>query len=295
MRFWWVFQNKTWREEQGGGYLWAPKRNSKGQSFFYWNNVAQVEPGDLVFACYDQRIKAVGVARSGGHSRPSPREIEKHELWGKEGWGVDVDWEPLSTPIPITSVFDDLRKLMRGKYSPLGAKGGNQGYLFALSEDAAQYILATAGWEEALGSADGTAHDPGSGIEGTYRESVGRVRVGQAHFRKLQRDYWKDSCAVTGSPAIELLRASHTVPWSICSPSDRTNVFNGFLLSPAYDAVFDAHLASFDDEGKIVLSEKLKSVGSEALGVSPDAQLRHIEDGHREFLAKHRARLISGS
>ncbi len=28
MRYWWVNQNQTYRQEQAGGYLWSPKRNS---------------------------------------------------------------------------------------------------------------------------------------------------------------------------------------------------------------------------------------------------------------------------
>ena len=28
MRYWWVNQNQTHRQEIGGGYLWSPKRNA---------------------------------------------------------------------------------------------------------------------------------------------------------------------------------------------------------------------------------------------------------------------------
>ena len=30
MRYWWVNQNQTHRQEQAGGYLWSPKRNTNG-------------------------------------------------------------------------------------------------------------------------------------------------------------------------------------------------------------------------------------------------------------------------
>ena len=29
MRYWWVNQNQTFRQEIAGGYLWSPKRNAK--------------------------------------------------------------------------------------------------------------------------------------------------------------------------------------------------------------------------------------------------------------------------
>jgi len=31
MRFWWVNQNQTWRQEITGGYLWSPQHKSNGQ------------------------------------------------------------------------------------------------------------------------------------------------------------------------------------------------------------------------------------------------------------------------
>ena len=30
MRYWWVNQNQTYRQEIEGGYLWSPKRNANG-------------------------------------------------------------------------------------------------------------------------------------------------------------------------------------------------------------------------------------------------------------------------
>jgi hypothetical protein len=30
MRYWWVNQNQTFRQEIAGGYLWSPKRNANG-------------------------------------------------------------------------------------------------------------------------------------------------------------------------------------------------------------------------------------------------------------------------
>jgi hypothetical protein len=30
VRYWWVNQNQTFRQEIEGGYLWSPKRNKNG-------------------------------------------------------------------------------------------------------------------------------------------------------------------------------------------------------------------------------------------------------------------------
>jgi len=44
VRYWWVNQNQTFRQEIGGGYLWSPKRNANGaRNPFYesiWRSLA---------------------------------------------------------------------------------------------------------------------------------------------------------------------------------------------------------------------------------------------------------------
>ena len=34
MRYWWVNQSQTFRQEIDGGYLWSPKRNENGNRWF---------------------------------------------------------------------------------------------------------------------------------------------------------------------------------------------------------------------------------------------------------------------
>lgn len=54
-------------------------------------------------------------------------------------------------------------------------------------------------------------------------------------------DFWQGRCCVTGLDVAELLRASHIKPWARCESDDeRLDVFNGLLLSPTMDALFDA-------------------------------------------------------
>ena len=53
MRYWWVNQNQTWRQEQAGGYLWSPKRNANGAKNHFYETMREVSPGDVVFAFVD--------------------------------------------------------------------------------------------------------------------------------------------------------------------------------------------------------------------------------------------------
>jgi hypothetical protein len=61
VRYWWVNQNQTFRQEIEGGYLWSPKRNKNGRRNPFYEFMREVAPGDIVFSFCDTRIAALGV------------------------------------------------------------------------------------------------------------------------------------------------------------------------------------------------------------------------------------------
>jgi hypothetical protein len=71
VRYWWVNQNQTFRQEIEGGYLWSPKRNKNCHRNPFYEFMREVAPGDLVFSFCDTRIAAVGVVS--GYCRESPK------------------------------------------------------------------------------------------------------------------------------------------------------------------------------------------------------------------------------
>lgn len=114
-------------------------------------------------------------------------------------------------------------------------------------------------------------------------------RVGQELFREALIDYWQGSCAVSGLSIVPLLRASHIKPWSECgSDEERLDVFNGLLLSPQLDALFDDGRISFEDSGTLMISPSLDAGSRRILGIHPDAHLSWVAHGHRSYLAYHR-------
>jgi len=61
MRYWWVNQNQTWRDEIRGGYMWSPKRMRNDARNQFYDTMRVVAPGDVVFSYADTRIIAAGV------------------------------------------------------------------------------------------------------------------------------------------------------------------------------------------------------------------------------------------
>jgi putative restriction endonuclease len=64
VRYWWVNQNQTSRQEIEGGYLWSPKRNKNGRRNPFYEFMREVAPGDVVFSFYDTRIAVTLLASS---------------------------------------------------------------------------------------------------------------------------------------------------------------------------------------------------------------------------------------
>ena len=123
----------------------------------------------------------------------------------------------------------------------------------------------------------------------TEAERLVVQRVGQNLFRAALLDYWQGRCCVTGLDIPELLRASHIKPWAACDSDDeRLDVFNGLLLAPHVDALFDGGWVSFSNDGRILISNALPVAAGEQLGVTRDWTIRNLKPAHGRYLALHR-------
>lgn len=117
-----------------------------------------------------------------------------------------------------------------------------------------------------------------------------RQRVGQQAFRQAMLDYWQGACAVTGLALPQALKASHAKAWALCiQDAERLDVFNGVLLSANLDALFDSYLASFTDDGALLIAPWVPPVAREQLGLTAGLQLRWVAPQHQPYLAFHRA------
>lgn len=123
----------------------------------------------------------------------------------------------------------------------------------------------------------------------TEAERLVLQRIGQDLFRHALLDYWQGRCCVTGLAVPSLLRASHIRPWALCeSDEERLDVFNGLLLSPNLDTLFDQFLISFTDDGVMLVNDQISLADRRLLGLSGEMRLQGITYGHRPYLAFHR-------
>jgi 5-methylcytosine-specific restriction protein A len=122
----------------------------------------------------------------------------------------------------------------------------------------------------------------------TERSGLVTSRVGQGAYRKRIIHRWEYKCAVTGFDNPKILIASHIMPWKGSSNEERLDVNNGILLSPVYDALFDKCLISFDNTGKIILSDSIEEKAYEKIGVNGKEIIQSFNSENKIYLDKHR-------
>lgn len=121
-------------------------------------------------------------------------------------------------------------------------------------------------------------------LTNTEKTALINTRLGQGKFRKNLITYW-GGCAVTGYRDTRLLIASHIKPWSKSNNKERLDPFNGLLLLPNIDKVFDMGYVSFDTSGEIIISDRLED--SCVFGVD-NAMSLNLKAEHIPYLEFHR-------
>ena len=120
----------------------------------------------------------------------------------------------------------------------------------------------------------------------TEIETLIKARQGQGRFRQKLLELYPN-CPLTGLDVRSLLIASHIKPWSKCNNEERLDPFNGLMLAPNIDALFDSGLITFDADGTIKISPKIDPENQKRLGIFPDMQLK-IEPESEKYFEYHR-------
>jgi putative restriction endonuclease len=99
----------------------------------------------------------------------------------------------------------------------------------------------------------------------TERVAIIKARVGQGMYRERLFKKYSGQCLITHIDQPGLLIASHIKPWSVSSNDERVSGENGLLLSATYDKLFDLGFITFENSGRIHLSEMITAENAERL------------------------------
>ena len=128
-------------------------------------------------------------------------------------------------------------------------------------------------------------------LDKTEQEQIVVSRLGQGNFRRNVIRLW-GSCSVTGLQSVTLLRASHIKPWKDSNNQDRLNPFNGLLLIPDYDFLFDRGFITFKNNGSVLISQRLSPFARKVFDVDDDLQLRNVFPENKDYLDFHRSEVF---
>lgn len=271
MRHWWVNQNQTYEFEVPCGFLWSPKTRADGGRNYFYECMQEVQPGDLIFSYCDTFIKAIGVVQRAAVTSPKPDFRNAGSNWANEGWYVEVEFSELSNPMKPKDYIEQIAPLLSDKYAPLQANGnGLQGvYLTEISQELGNLLILLSRAEvlriqQELAPVYDEESDYEINLEIQARKlegdleriQISKSRRGQGIFKANVR-LIENHCRVTGVSNIKHLRASHIKPWSVSSNLEKLDGFNGLLLSPHVDHLFDRGFISFRDTGDLIISKEL--------------------------------------
>ena len=321
MRYWWVNQNQTFRQEIEGGYLWSPKRNKNGHRNPFYEFMREVAPGDIVFSFCDTRIAALGIVSGYCRESPKPEEFGTAGMnWSQIGWRVGVRWQRLSKSIRPKDHIARLRPDLESKYAPLTPDGnglqsvylteistGLASTLFALI-GAEAHRVADAGQEVSRIERDSPAPerdieewerreevaiaaDPA--IRETEKAALVLARRGQGVFRDNVRSI-EHACRITKVERMEHLIASHIQPWRDSGKEQRLDGENGLLLTPTVDHLFDKGFISFENTGGLIVSPVADPVSLKRMGIDCNASVNvgAFSQGQRQYLEFHRENVL---
>ena len=315
VRYWWVNQGGTYRHEVPGGYLWSPQRNNNGSRSPFYEFMREITPGDLVLSYCDSEIRAIGVALNSGYEAPKPIEFGAvGSAWADLGWKVDVEFTELesSSRVRVSDHLTELMPLLPERYSPINRTGTVQSNSrCALPPLMASAILgkmhSTIEWTLAL-----AIDDFGRDVERrgedkleaflmraplgeTERLAQIAARRGQGRFRDGVA-LVEPECRFPSVRNSKLLIASHIQPWAQCNTNEqRVDCYNGLLLTPTYDRLFDRGFVSFSEDSRLLISPHLPGVDVDKLRIDPEMRTRPFREGQLSYLAYHRDHVFRAS
>lgn len=125
-------------------------------------------------------------------------------------------------------------------------------------------------------------------------DNLSRARKGQGEYRK-QLLHQCPYCPITMVSDERVLIASHIKPWAKSTNEEKIDPYNGFMLTPTFDYLFDRGFLSFTDDKRTILSPFLSKMTYAKLGISDHKIIPYLPiEGREDYLKYHRENIFQG-
>jgi hypothetical protein len=126
----------------------------------------------------------------------------------------------------------------------------------------------------------------------TQKTQMINSRRGQGVFKANVR-LIENACRVTKVTNPKHLIASHIKPWSKSDDIEKLSGFNGLLLAPHIDHLFDKGFISFEGNGNLILSSQLDNSIPDKWGIDKNVNVGSFRNEQQHFLEYHRDVVLS--
>lgn len=135
-----------------------------------------------------------------------------------------------------------------------------------------------------------------SRAEEKKESDIRQARNGQGRYRELLLEQCR-FCPFTMIADERLLIASHIKPWAASTDAERIDPYNGYMLSPLYDKLFDRGFITFTENRHLILSEFISPFTWKQLHLKNDTFIKALpmDDKRAEYLKFHHKAVFKGS
>lgn len=127
-------------------------------------------------------------------------------------------------------------------------------------------------------------------------KGIRQARDGQGRYREqlLEQCHF---CPITMISDERLLIASHIKPWAASNDIEKIDPYNGYMLSPMIDKLFDRGFITFTENRRIVLSEFISQYTWKQIGLKNGTFYNTIpmDEKRVEYLNFHHQSVFKGS
>lgn len=130
----------------------------------------------------------------------------------------------------------------------------------------------------------------------TAQQDIRQARTGQGKYREKLLEQCR-FCPFTMISDERLLVASHIKPWAACTDTEKMDPYNGYMLSPLYDKLFDRGFITFTENRHVILSEFISPFTWKQINLQNNAFIKTLpmDEKRIEYLKFHHESVFKGS
>lgn len=128
------------------------------------------------------------------------------------------------------------------------------------------------------------------------KKEISNARYGQGKYREQLLEQCR-FCPFTMISDERLLIASHIKPWAAANAAEKIDPYNGYMLSPLYDKLFDKGFITFTEKKRVILSEFISPYTWKQIGLKNDSFIHALpmDEKRAEYLKFHHQSVFKGS